>query len=98
MDTTGKSKDITSGICDLSISEHLHIGRITVEIQAVTPSLLTVGHYVDIVGEEEHFLLSVVPTAVGRKHIVLLPGVCSISESCEILVRLIIKSIGLDED
>ena len=55
MDSAGKRKDIPCRVADLNMAKHFHIRSSPIEIQAVAPSFLVLGHHMDIVPEKEGF-------------------------------------------
>ena len=52
----------------------------------------------DVILEKEYLLSSVIPAAVGGKHVLVLPCICPLTECCKVVVRLIYQTICLDED
>ena len=52
----------------------------------------------DVIIEEEYLLSSVIPAAVGGKHVLVLPCICPLTECCKVVVRLIYQTVRLDED
>ena len=97
MNSSCKTEDIASRICHLSLSKHLDIRSVAIEEQRVAPSLLTVRHDMNIVPEKEHLIIPVIPSAVCRQHILILPGVGIEAEGRKILRRVICQGVSLDK-
>ena len=55
MDSASKCEDIPCRVADLNMAKHFHIRSSPIEIQAVAPSFLVLGHHMDIVPEKEGF-------------------------------------------
>ena len=96
--SAGKPVDVAGSICQLHVPQHLYIGRIPVEIQGVAPRFLGIGHQMHLPAEKEKFAAAVIPPVLGRKHVVLFPGIGPGPESGQGRFRLVFQGIGLDED
>ena len=94
----GKPVHIPGGIGKLHIAVHYYIGSIPVEIQRITPCLLSIGHQMHIPAEKELLAAPVIPAVLGRKHVFIFPGIGAGAECSHGQVRLVFEGIGLDEN
>ena len=94
----GEGIDIPCRVCHLHVPVHLDVGSVPVEIKRVAPGFLGVGHQVHAVSEKELFAPPVVPSCLGRQHILVFPGIRSRSESGKGCFRLVFQGVGLDKD
>ena len=92
-----QSIDSAGCISHLRVAEHVHLIRLTVEIQRIAPALLSVGEKMHLAGEEEQFFIALVPSGIGRKHVVLFPRIGIEAEQRLALRRRILQLGRLDE-
>ena len=90
--------DRTRGVTYLGIAQHSNIHCSTVEIETVTPTLLSVRHHVHVAVEEEILCRTVISAGIGGKHIPILPGVGVVAERSQRQIRFILQPGGLDKN
>ena len=71
----GDGRHAAGGVLQLSRAEHQHVAGVAEVVEGVAPALLLLREGVDIAFEEEGLGAALVPAAVGRKHVVLLPEI-----------------------
>ena len=90
--------DRTRGVTYLGIAQHSNIHCSTVEIETVTPTLLSVRHHVHVAVEKEVLAGTVVGAGIRGKHIPILPGVGVVAERSQRQIRFILEPGGLDKN
>ena len=85
-------------VLHLGISEQQHIVEIAVVEERIAPGLLVLGCGVDFSREEKGLAASVIPSSLGRKHILILPEIGRCAEYCLFCIGVILQDGGFDKD
>ena len=88
MHLSGESRHISRSISHLRVAKQLYVLRVPEIKKRIGPAFLSVAHAVDRFVEEEYFFIAVIPSGIGRQHVVIMPGIGGIAES-----RLVRRSI-----
>ena len=98
MYSSGHGRNIPCRVSHLGIAKELKISRGPVEVKRVGPALLHIVHTVHIAVEEEGLGIPVIPSGIGRKHVLLLPRIGIKAEMGYVAASVIENPGGLHEN
>ena len=93
-----KGEGVAGGVLHLHMPLHQHVVGDAVEEEGVAPCLLILAHRMHIPLEEEGLLHALIPSAVGRKHVVILPEIYPLGEDGAADAGFVIDAAAADED